>query len=80
MELGHVDRRGGNERPIVSLEIIDQVRQMFQNNSLFSIRTTTVQLGVPCLTVHRILCICISLSSYELQDLQDTNKVNRGNE
>lgn len=77
MESGNVDHRGGNGRPSTSEGTIEQVRQLFQDNSSLSIRAASAQLGIPRSTVHRILHECLFLFPYKLQNLQDISEADK---
>jgi len=77
MESGNVDHTGGNGRPSTSVETIEQVRQLFQDDSSLSIRAASAQLGIPRSTVHRILHKCLFLFPYKLQNLQDISEADK---
>lgn len=61
MESGDVDHRGGNGRPSTSVETIEQVWQLFQDNSSLRIRATASKLDITRSTSQRILHKCFFL-------------------
>lgn len=77
MEYGNVDYWGWNRRPSARPRTNEKVRWLFQSNRSLSIWTAAMQLGVPISTVHRILSESLFLFPYKLQNLLETNEMDK---
>ena len=69
MERGNLAHRGGNGRPRISRERINEVRVMFRDNPRLSIRAAAESLDMPRSTVQHILRKCLGLFPYKIQKL-----------
>ena len=68
MERGNLAHRGGNGRPRISTEKINEVRVMFRDNPRLSIRAAAESLDMPRSTVQHILRKCLGLFPYKIQN------------
>ena len=69
MERGNLAHRGGNGRPRISTEKINEVRVMFRDNPRLSIRAAAESLDMPRSIVQHILRKCLGLFPYKIQKL-----------
>ena len=74
---GNLGHRGGNGRPRISRERIEEVRLLFQNDPRLSIRRASTALRMPQTTVHRILRRCLHLYPYRLQNIHLMRQTDR---
>ena len=66
---GNMAHQGGNGRPRVSDQNVEDVRLLFENNPRLSIRQAEALLNISRSTIQRILRNCLQLYPYKMQNL-----------